>query len=265
MNKRIGILAVFCTFMSIQLVWGQCTSTQTKPAWVNGYFHEETNSYIETVSETGYTEREARNRAATIVIERRHIATGARMNVQVQGGSIIVSGTDELTVKARVIDEYREVCNGQHRVYLLVQTAKNPTYEYERVRVTESYGFSPRVFVPGMAQLHMGSKMKGGLIIAGEALFVGGIIFTESMRASNQSKFNSTHDANAKKDYLSNADNYENARNIMIGGAAILYLYNIIDGIASKGKKQVIIGNHNIKISPYVSPDAGGFHLSFNF
>ena len=70
------------------------------------------------------------------------------------GNDVKVDGNHNLIAKARVIDEYVErIEPGRYRVYLLVQTAKNPTLGYEHVKVTERYPFSPRVFVPGMAQL----------------------------------------------------------------------------------------------------------------
>ena len=244
---------------------GQCISEQQRPSWVDGYFQEENNSYIESVSGTGYTETEARNKAASIAIERRSLATGKRVDVQVQSGNVTISGNDNLTVKSRVIDEYRERCNGEYRVYLLMQTAKNPTYEYERVRVSENYPFSPRVFVPGMAQLHKGSKAKGVMFIIGEAAMLGGVVAFEGLRASAESKINTTQNAAQRQQYIDDADNMQNIRNGFIAGALALYAWNVIDGLVAKGKKHVLIGDANLKVMPYVAPQSQGVFLSFNF
>lgn len=249
-------------------VLGQCSSSQEKVDWVNGYFQEKANSYIEAVSATGPTESEARNKAAQIVMERRSIATGQRVKVQIQNGNFVTTGADELTVKARVIDEYREWCGpGEYRVSLLVQTAKNPSFDFEVVNVTKDYPFSPRVFVPGMAQLHKGSTTKGVLFIAGEVACIGGIVICEGLRASYNSKINTTHNVKEKQSYIDDAGNMQNLRNGFIAGAALLYAWNVIDGIVAKGKKHVeVLGSVDLRIMPYASPDlTGGVMLSLNF
>jgi hypothetical protein len=262
---------IFLFILALPLCYvaaGQCRSEQKeRPEWVDGYFREENNSYIESVTATGPTEEEARNKAANIAIERRNLSTGQRVSVQVHNGNITTQGNDELTVKARVIDEYREWCGpGEHRVNLLMQTAKNPTFQFERVNVTPDYAFSPRVFVPGMAQLHKGSKVKGFLFIAGEVALVGGVVLAESLRASYTSKINTTHNASDKKTYINNADNWQNIRNGFIAGAAALYVWNVIDGMVAKGKKHVIVlGDNTLRIAPYATPYAGGIALALNF
>jgi hypothetical protein len=263
--KTFVLSACICVALFPALAAGQCISSQEKPDWTNGYFQEENNSYIEVASATGYTETEARNKAASIIIERRSGATGKRINVQVSGNDVVVSGNDHLTVKSRVVDEYRELCDGQYRVYLLVQTAKNPVYDFERVRVSNEYDFSPRAFVPGMAQLQKGSTGKGIFFIAGEVAFVGGIVIAENLRASYTSKINSTHNAQTKQNYIDKADMYGNIRNAAIAGAVALYAWNVIDGIVAKGKKHVLIGDKPLRITPYLTPGAGGLSLSFNF
>jgi hypothetical protein len=126
--------------------------------------------------------------------------------------------------------------------------------------------FSPRVFVPGMAQIHKGSTLKGTLFIAGEVAMIGGIVLAESLRASYNSKINTTHSAADKKTYINNAGNWQNIRNGFIAGAAAVYVWNVIDGIVAKGKKRVVVfGNTNLRIMPYATPEAGGVMFALNF
>lgn len=263
--KRIIILFFICLLIPT-LTKAQCTSSQERPSWTEGFFQERDNSYIEAVSAKGYTEEEARNKAANIAIDRRSLATGRRVNVQVQGNNVVVSGDDDLTVKSRIIDEYREFCdNGQYRVSLLVQTAKNPQSDFERVTISEQYPFSPRVFVPGMAQLHKGSTTKGAMFISGEVALIGAVVAFEGLRSSYESKIKTTHNAKSKQNYINKADNMQNLRNGFIAGAVALYAWNVIDGIVGKGKKHVTIGETNIRILPYATSDAGGISLAINF
>jgi hypothetical protein len=122
-----------------------------------------------------------------------------------------------------------------------------------------------RVFVPGMAQLYKGSTTKGIVFIASEVAFVGGIIVTESLRASYEAKINTTHSAKDKQTYIDNADNMSNIRNVMIGGAVAVYAWSLIDGIVAKGPKQLMLGSASLRFAPYATPQSGGVALSLNF
>lgn len=246
----------------------QYTSSQEKPDWVNGYFDDLNNSYIKIADAWGYSENEAQNKAVTSAIFGQSIVTGIRVTVKLDG-EITVEGSDNLTVKARVIDKYVEYSGGQYHVYLLVQTAKNPApnYEYDCVKVNSDYPFSPRVFVSGMAQLYKGSKTKGLLFITGEIVFAGSIVIAENLRASYKSKIKSTHDAAAMQNYIGKADTWSNVRNAAIAGAAVLYAWNVIDGATAKGRKRIWICGNHLQITPYASPYAAGagLTLALNF
>ena len=178
---------------------------------------------------------------------------------------ISVSAGHELIVKARIIDEYVAHTTNGYTVYLLVQTAKNPTYEYETVSVTDKYPFSPRAFVPGMAQLHKGSNVKGIMFITGEIVAVGGIVVAESLRAAYNSKFATTHNTSVRKAYASKANNMASVRNVCIAGAVAVYAWNVIDGIVAKGKSHIEIGGIDMRVAPYASTQSAGLALNLNF
>lgn len=251
-------------FFSVLLRQG--TFAQERPDWTNGYFEDVRNSYIECVSAEGFEPADARKKAMQQIVERRSLASGTDATVSMQGNDVKVEGNHNLIAKARVIDEYVErIEPGRYRVYLLVQTAKNPTLEYEKVKVTERYSFSPRVFVPGMAQLYKGSTTKGALFIAGEVAAIGGIVAFESLRSSKESKINSTHNASLRQKYIDDADRMQNLRNGFIAGAVAIYAWNMIDGIVAKGKKHVAIGQARLHITPYALKEAAGVKLCLNF
>ena len=254
MMKKVGIL--ICITLFPVVIAGKCRSSQERPAWVDGFFQEESNSYIEVVSAVGNDEENARNKAAAIIVERRSLGTGSRMNVTVKNGIVLVDGQDAVTVKSRVIDEYREKCGAnEYRVYLLMQTARNPTYEYERVKVTKDYGFLPQAFIPGMAQIHKGSTVKGICFIVGEIVLVSGVILYKSMdKAEKQDT--GYYDAGANI-----------ASNILIAGAVGIYVWNVIDGLYAKGNKHVVIGDNQLRVTPFLAPEmnGAGLTLSMNF
>lgn len=246
--------------------WGQYVRGGNRPAWTEGFFQEEQNSYIEVVSAFGYDEESARNKAAEVAISRRNLATGAEMKVRVSGGNITVDGDGSLIVKSRIVDEYIEYMPGQgYRVYLLVQTAKNPTLDFESVNVTDRYPFSMRAFVPGMAQIHKGSTGKGVAFISAEVVMIGGVVAFECMRSYYDGKVSTTHNSDAVKAYIDNARVMSGLRNGFIAGAVAVYVWNVIDGIVAKGERHIMVGEASCRISPYVVPDSGGIMLTLNF
>ena len=188
------------------------------------------------------------------------------MKVRVSGGNITVDGDGSLIVKSRIVDEYIEYMPGQgYRVYLLVQTAKNPTLDFESVNVTDRYPFSMRAFVPGMAQIHKGSTGKGIAFISAEVVMIGGVVAFECMRSYYDGKVSTTHNSDAVKAYIDNARVMSGLRNGFIAGAVAVYVWNVIDGIVAKGERHIMVGEASCRISPYVVPDSGGIMLTLNF
>jgi hypothetical protein len=168
---------------------------------------------------------------------------------------------------------------------VMENSCKKPTYEviiYEEIlgfgikpmnideiitKMRKDLNLGLRPFVPGMAQIHKGSTIKGVVFIGGEAVLIGSIVVTESMRATYVSKANGTNSSQLKSAYRNDADNMSNIRNILIVGAGALYIWNVIDGFAAKGNNagQSRVNNADFQIMPYVMPQSAGLNLTLNF
>ena len=249
------------TFLFFGLALMVCQTLMAQaPQWKSGYFKELDNSYIETASGMAKSIDEARNKAATEIIRRRDRATGA--SAKVVNGQVTTS--DELVVKSRVLDEYIEhLSNGQYNVYILTQTAKHPDNVFEPVTVTDEYDFSARSLVPGMQQFYKGQTFKGVAFITAEVASIGGIIFYESKRSyfSNLAKIETN--ARRKITHIDNANTMQTTRNIFIGAAAAVYVWNIVDALVTKGAKRVNV--HDLALTPYAASDGFGLAFSFQF
>lgn len=119
-------------------------------------------------------------------------------------------------------------------------------------------------FVPGLAQLNReqkGQKIKGGLIIASEALTIGSIALSQSMRNINIKKMNSTNNASLKKMYADKANTYTTVRNISIGAAAAVYVWNVLDAFLYKDKNK----DGCFLLNPIISDEYVAVSLSINF
>lgn len=249
------------------LLQGAYAQTSKCPKWTEGYFEEAQHSYVEVVSAVGYEPDNARKKAMQQIIERRSMASGTQATVSMVGNNVQVKSDHDLIAKARVVDEYIErIEAGQYRVYLLVQTAKNPALPFDHVTVSEKYPFSARVFVPGMAQIYKGSVGKGATMIAGEVLMIGGIVATECLRQNYTQQIAMTHNSTLKQYYVQNANICNITRNVCIAGAAAFYAWSLIDGIVAKGNKHILIGDMaQLRIAPYADYESGGVAAVVNF
>lgn len=264
--KRIVFIFVVIALFPLATM-GQSYIQKEKPFWVDGYFREMDNSYLEIADAFDYDLNSARDRAMKEIIKKRSVATGTSASVALQNGQIEVTSADhQLIVKARIIDEYIIHGPNGYTVYLLVQTAKNPTYPYEQVTVSDDYGFSIAALVPGMAQIKKGSTVKGLSIIAAEAIAVGGIIVCENLRATNVKKMK--EQPKFAKEYSNRAGNWETGRNICIGAAAGIWVYNVIDALVAKGKKRLFIkrpDGSGLSMGSFVTPEHSGVSLAYRF
>ena len=255
--KKI-VLILFCLAVSLNLI------AQERPIWLNGEFKETSRSYLKVVvGSANHSLDYAKDNALLQVIKDNQIGTDAK--VRQSGELIYIEGAKNLDLKARVIDEYYEKDGYIYKAYLLVQIAKDKSYDFDKVTISDKYPFSARVFIPGMAQIHKGQKTKGACFITGEIVFVGGAILSHSMMNSNINKINSTHNSSLKYQYTKNANTWMTMRNVSITGAVAVYLWNVIDGIAAKGEKNVFLTNNNISIIPYTDLNSTGFALNFKF
>ncbi len=250
------------------LLGGQCAFAQTqKPKWAaTSYFEEGQNSYIEVVTATGWEYNNAKEKALQAIVQRRSFAVGSNAKVTLSGDAIQINGSKDLIVKARVIDEYYEKTpSGEYKAYLLVQTAKRPDLALDPVSITDKYPFSGRVFVPGMAQIHKGSVAKGVCFIAGEVVFVGGIVLSECMRQVYLNQMSATHNTQYVMHYMKSANVCSIMRNVSIAGAAAVYVWNVIDGIVAKGESHITLGNAALTFAPYADFESGGLAVNINF
>lgn len=188
----------------------------------------------------------------------------------------IVTSTEPIVlsanrVKIYILIQVQRNVNGPDDFYSLntanfKDTSFNKKMKGYNAQLTGRYPFSARVFVARQAQLHKGSRGRGFFFIISEAACVGGIVATECMRASYDSKIKSTHDAGKIRSYADKRDNCANVRNGFIAGAAVLYVWNVIDGIAAKGKKKgIALGDAQLRMAPYASPQSGGIALALRF
>ena len=149
-------------------------------------------------------------------------------------------------ITSRRIGEYWNPKKQRNEYYALFAIPKNESNVcLSCLTETASYTDEPLTWglslIPGAAQMHKGSYVKGGIIMGCSAVLTGGIIAFENVRSDYMSRISQTHSADVKKSYNNKANNCETARNICIGGLAALYIYNIVDAFIAPGARRIIV------------------------
>ncbi len=175
----------------------------------------------------------------------------------------------EVNIVCRIIDEYWVISNGQYDIDVLYTVADKNVYggSYDdNITVSSKYGVAGFLsVVPGVGQFYKGDKLKGSLILGGEIIAAGGIILCENTRASYAKKM--IEQPKHASEYNSLADTWETGRNICIGAAAAIYIYNLIDAFTAIGAKRIIVEKRKTTLSamPYLDNQSMGVGLVMNF
>jgi hypothetical protein len=271
--------------------------TEPKPEWFGKTeHHQDANFYYISGVGDGLNKQEAKAAAWVDALFNAHHASGlvaiqGYLKTRLSGDKVQTRKDIEMELAPNVIErplacETREIMlpNGKVRVYVLLQVQKDgslpanvETYagctaefdakvvKWNKVMDGE-YPPSPHAFIPGWRQFDKGSKTKAWIFIGGEAVLLGGAALYQTIYSSNHSKsINPLYDGNWPV-YAHNAVKAKDIRNGCLIGAGVLYLVNVIDGLAARGEKGGgLRGNNNFKISPYADLESGGMALTFNF
>lgn len=121
-------------------------------------------------------------------------------------------------------------------------------------------------FVPGVGQMAFKNDyLKGSLILATELGSIAALVACDVQQRSFKTQANMATTADEKISLMKISDNYGTARNIMIGVAAGIYLYNVLDVIIAKPRPS----RRDIAINPYIdnfnSTNYYGVNVAINF
>ena len=107
--------------------------------------------------------------------------------------------------------------------------------------------------------------MKGSLILVSELGSIAALVACDVQQRSFKTQANMATTADEKISLMKTSDNYGTARNILIGVAAGIYLYNVLDVILAKPRPS----RRDIAINPYIdnfnSTNYYGVNLAVKF
>ncbi|MBQ0127575.1 MAG: hypothetical protein KBS80_06275 [Bacteroidales bacterium] len=291
--KYFGLILIILTafLCSQNFALAGNKSDKLKPKWVTQALPEaQSGTYIFVRSHgVGSTLAGAKQMAFVSMSQKLEIERGLTVNTSVQSrerlyqnqkssGSeyeqeIILDVTEnghKLKIVCREIDEYWTENSDKYDVDVLYTVTDKNSYggSYnDDIKVSAKYGAGPGFLsiIPSVGQFYKGSVVKGSLILAGEIASAGGIILCENTRASYIKKMQ--EQPKYASEYNSMADSWETGRNVCIGAAAAIYVYNLIDAFVASGAKRVLVTNkiNHFSAIPYADSRSSGICLTFNF
>ncbi|MDE6006200.1 MAG: hypothetical protein K2G67_01420 [Muribaculaceae bacterium] len=272
-------------------------SDKIKPQWLHSLPKPSNNSFIYSIKTgEGLTLEDARHDCLNNLLEDAGLSKGLsvtsdysssrNVHKETHNGqtktdrkkdfrvSTTVKGK-EVNLQGVTIDEYWQR-NDDGKFYLTTLFSRSQldkTPHFDNVELTTKYGVNGlwrSAIVPGWGQLYKGSTLKGGLILGGTVAFVGGIIYTETMRKDYMNKINKTHNTDNIRTYKTRADNLAMGRNICIVGLSALYVYNIVDAIVAPGARRIITKKNSsgkgYSFTPAPTSDGGlGIYAEYTF
>jgi len=232
---------LICAFLFVVAAFA---NAQDVPAWTRKTPRADNNTYYYVVENAiAGNENDARNQAIARVLQNTALKLGQPVSSD-EISKAVQKGTDYKVISSTFKIPINKVCeyseplkSGGYRVYVLCQVAVAANIgvmwsEYRACNTSEQYSngaaLVKSMFVPGFGQFGKRHYGEGLLTFAGEAFLVGAatMCYMEAQRQLDVMKSNGvSYDKfnSAKKDY----NNIRKASRITIGGAAVLYAFNL--------------------------------------
>jgi hypothetical protein len=264
MKNRVFLLGLMTWILGLYCPDILAQSNKSHPdklPWVDGVFPAKRGAFEYRVARgEGATLSDARNDAfnglLTDLGNQAGVTVTSQMIAEIKSSMNYTSGSekyveDEKHVSTHRIDresfkasftkagEYYEYTHGRYLLWELYEVSSGATFTAVIPEYTTHYGGSAlwrSMIIPGWGQFHKKKTGKGILFLATEAVAVSGLVFCEIRRSDNWRKSTETTNINITKEYRNRADSWQLRRNIFIGAAAGIYLWNVLDAALARGK-----------------------------
>ena len=149
------------------------------------------------------------------------------------------------------IDEYYESNNGivtVWRLYVIGESSSN----IPKINYTNKYSFNDAgyrsLIIPGWGQFYKKNNTKGFLFLVGAAGSIGGFLYADNQHNYNMNRSMETNNLDLKKEFVQKAGDFTTMKNISLGAAAAIWVWNVIDATSTEGATKYA-NNESLKIN----------------
>lgn len=207
---------------------------------------------------------------ASMTVDTTAIASNGRNLIKVS----FPDGDAMATVYAQRVDDYSEFNDYDLNVFqyeyyqLYAVTGKNATPEFDTFEVSDSSPITSLAcsLIPGVGQMYKGQTTKGCVFLGGEAVLITTAIVSQVCKNRFDKKVdNQIPNVDSWK---SKSKSWKQVRNISIGLACGLYVYNLIDAAVDKGSRRLSVKRNranSLAIAPWTTADGAGLSFALRF
>ena len=114
---------------------------------------------------------------------------------------------------------------------------------FDNAHKSTSYGVAPLFMsiIPGTGQWYKGSKAKGAMFLGGTVALAGGMVYCQSRITNSRNLAAQTYNPEHLRIYSRRISNFSMARNVCIGATAALYIWNLVDAVATPGARRIVV------------------------
>ena len=260
--KNILLKSLFLSFLFTTTLIAQKSNLPGKLPWVNGNLPSNSINYnYKVVQGDGESLSDSQNQAVENLI----FQLGSEQGFSVSSETMIktqslfknnkeeysmdlqdktVINQDNFKAEFSKIDEYFEETkdlNGNviYRTWQLYVTGSSANESVPKINYTNKYGMNDAGFksliVPGWGQFYKKKSGKGLLFLIGTAGSLGGFLYANNEHSNNMNRSRETNDLVLKKEFVAKAGDFTTLKNITLGAAVGLWIWNVIDATSTPG------------------------------
>jgi hypothetical protein len=260
--KQKTLVSIFISFLFIGNIIGQKSNLPGKLPWVNGNLPANSINYNYKVAQgDGSSLSDSQNQAVENLIFQLGSEQGFSVSSEtmVKTQSLIKNNKEEYSMDFQdktvinqdkfkavftKVDEYfeeTEDLNGNqiYRTWQLYVTGSSANESIPKINYTNKYGMNDAGFrsliVPGWGQFYKKKRGKGMMFLIGTVGSLGGFLYANNEHSNNMNRSRETNDLALKKQFVEKAGDFTTIKNITLGAAAALWIWNVIDATSTEG------------------------------
>jgi len=273
-------------FLFTNFIFSQKSNLPGKLPWINGNLPANSINYnYKVVIGEGLDLITAQNEAVKELINNLASEKGVRVSSETIMETQTIENNNQQTFSADYkrntkinqdgfevtftrVDEYFEYDKNLAnykvwRLYVIGQSSSN----IPKINYSTTYGMSDAGFrsllVPGWGQFYKKKNTKGLLFLVGAAGSVGGFLYANNQHSYNINRSLETNDIALKKQFVEKAGDFTTMKNLTLGAAAALWVWNVIDATSTEGATKYA-QNKPIKLN-IVSDKNSSLALNFKY
>ena len=288
MNRFLSLFILIIAISPLALAQGSKRNYDISqaPPWVSGKLPDGSNRInFKIVMGEGASYDAARNASYSLLVNEiamehgANISTSAenKINQTIDNGSIdlkqefsatTVIEYDNFKATVTKVDEYSEIHQDvpQERRYAVWQiyAVDYPRASNIHLQYSNKYGAEATLLsiIPGGGQFYKQQYVRGALFLGSEVLAVGSIIYFQNRYNYDMKCSKETPILDLEIEYNKMAQQQAMYRNIAIGAAAAIWVWNILDAALANGRPHYI--NKGLKLTASTTPN-NEVLLGFNY